>query len=258
VAVAPTVRVLAHDVTVFKRQWQGFVFSAFVQPLLYLAAMGVGLGSYVDKSSGSVGGVSYLEFVAPGLLAAIAFQSAVGHSLWPVMGGWKWDKRYLAMLATPITPAEILDAHVAWEVLLVGASSVVFLLVAAALGGIASWWALFALPLVLLLAAAVTALLSALSAHLEEDRLFPVIMRVGVLPLFLFSGTFFPTSQLPGGVRLLAPISPLYHGVEVARAAMTGHARSAGALVLHVAVLLGVFFVGRWLARREFTRRLSA
>jgi lipooligosaccharide transport system permease protein len=256
--VEMTRRVLTHELLIFRRQWHGLVFTSFVQPILFLAAMGVGLGTYVDRASGDVAGIPYLQFVAPGLLAASVFQLAVGNALWPVTGGWKWERRYLAMIATPIGPTDILDAHLAWEVVRGTMASVAFLSVAGLLGALASPLALLAIPAVLLLGATVAALVAGWSTFVEDDRSFPVVMRLGVLPLFLFSGTFFPTSQLPGGVRLLAPISPLYHGVEVARAAMTGHARSAGALVLHVAVLLGVFFVGRWLARREFTRRLSA
>jgi lipooligosaccharide transport system permease protein len=131
-----------------------------------------------------------------------------------------------------------------------------FLLVAALLGAVPSAWGVLAIPAAGLCAAAFSSLLAAYSIGLDSDLSFPMIMRLGVLPLFLFSGTFFPVSQLPAGLRPLAVFSPLWHGVELARAATTG-TFDAGPDLAHVAVLLAVVAVGAVLGVRRFTRRLS-
>ena len=108
----PPVRLLA---TVYKRTWKGSLVSSFLLPLLYLAAMGIGLGSFVDDNgSGALGGISYLQFIAPGLLAATALQIAVGESTYPVMGGIKWQKIYFSMIATPLRPADVMYGQLAF------------------------------------------------------------------------------------------------------------------------------------------------
>ena len=251
------VRLLERESRIMRRLWHGIVFSAFVQPMLYLLAMGVGVGGYVDKhGDAALGGLSYLRFVAPGLLAASVFQLAVADSLWWVMGGSKWDKRYHAMVASPLESDDVLAGHLAWEAVRSSITTVAFLVVAVALGAIGSAWALL-VPLVgVLFTVAVAAPVSAWSTWVDEDRSFPVIMRLGVLPLFLFSGTFFPTSNLPDWIRPIVPASPLYHAVELMRAATTGRSPGVPALAVHVVVLVA-FAVGGWLvAGRTFDRRL--
>jgi lipooligosaccharide transport system permease protein len=255
---SPVLRLLERELHILRRLWHGIVFSAFVQPLLYLLAMGVGIGGYVDRNGvGSLGGLSYLDFVAPGLLAATAFQLGVGDSLWPVTSGTQWDKRYHAMVATPIGPGQILAAHLGWQAVRTTIAVVAFLVVATPLGAIASPWAVLALPAAVLLVVATAAVVATYSTWVEDASSFPLIMRIGVLPLFLFSGTFFPIGQLPPLVRALAPLSPLYHGVELCRAATSGQARSAGAVMVHVVVLLGVVAAASVVGRRTFARRLT-
>jgi lipooligosaccharide transport system permease protein len=258
VAIAPVLRILEREAHILRRLWHGIVFSAFVQPLLYLLAMGVGIGGYVDaRGPVALGGLDYLDFVAPGLLAATAFQLGVGDSLWPVMGGTSWDKRYIAMVATPIGAGQVLAAHLSWQTVRTTIATVAFLLVATPLGAVSSPWAVLALPAAALLVVATASLVATWSTWVEDDRSFPLVMRIGVLPLFLFSGTFFPTSQLPGVVRHLAPISPLYHGVELCRAATTGQSRGLAVIVTHVVVLVGVATLGTTAGRWTFARRLT-
>lgn len=250
-------RLVEREARVMARMWHGIIFSAFVQPLLYLLAMGVGVGGYVDREGdAALGGLSYLQFVAPGLLAATVFQLAVGDSLWWVMGGTKWDKRYHAMVASPLASDDVLGGHLAWEAIRSCIATVPFLIVATALGAIGSPLALLAPLAAVLFVVAIAAPVAAWSTFVETDQSFMVIMRIGVLPLFLFSGTFFPTANLPGGLRHAVPLSPLYHGVELMRAAMTGRNPGTGALVAHVAVLATLAAVGWLVARRTFSRRL--
>lgn len=257
-ALARVGRIVEREVHIMRRLWHGIAFSAFVSPLLFLVAMGVGVGGYIDDGSpAALDGSTYLQFVAPGLIAANILMLAVGDSLWWVMGGTKWDKRYHAMIASPLDTNDVLGGHLAYEALRATASTIAFLLVAAPLGALASWWALLSPFIAMLLVVAVAAPVSAWSTFTESDRSFGVIMRVGVTPLFLFSGTFFPTSGLPEWARTLVPLSPLYHGVELLRAATTGRSPGAAALVGHVAVLVALLVVGGVVAQRTFKRRLA-
>jgi lipooligosaccharide transport system permease protein len=255
---APVLRLVERETRVLRQLWSGLVFSAVVAPLLYLLAMGVGVGTYVDANAPTtLGGVDYLDFVAPGLLAASAFQAGVADSLWSVLGGAKWDKRYLAMVSSPLSPSDVMLGHLAWLALRTTVTTAGFLLMATILGGVESWWGILAVPAAVLLVVAVSSPMSAWSIHVEDESTFPLVMRIGVLPLFLFSGTFFPTSQLPDWLRMLAPLSPLYHGVELCRAATLGHAESASAVAAHVVFLVALTVVGVLFARRTFTKRLT-
>lgn len=257
-AAARVGRLVEREVHIMRRLWHGIAFSAFVSPLLFLLAMGVGVGGYVDdRSSAALHGLSYLKFVGPGLLGANILQLAVGDSLWWVMGGTKWEKRYHAMVASPLGSDDVLGGHLAWEALRAGATTIAFLMVATPLGAIGSWWALISPLVAMLLVVAVSAPVSAWSTWVETDKSFPVIMRIGVTPLFLFSGTFFPTASLPAWARHLIPLSPLYHGVELLRAATTGRNPGLLNLLAHVAVLAALGGGGWLVARRTFERRLT-
>ncbi|MCU1488522.1 MAG: type transporter [Actinomycetia bacterium] len=252
----PVLRIVERDLRVFARLWHAFVFSIFVVPVLFLAAMGVGLGGLIDDQR-TVEGLSYLHFVAPGLLMASVMQGAAGESLWAVLGGVKWDGRYIAMVATPLTSTDVYIGALNWVVLRTLATSSAFLLVAALLGGIISPWGVLAVPIAVLCALAFAAPLSAWAIGRDTDAPFAMIMRIGVMPLFLFSGTFFPISSLPAGVRPIAWLSPLWHGVELARAATTADVSWPAALA-HVAVLVGCVVVGAAWGRRTFAARLTS
>jgi lipooligosaccharide transport system permease protein len=249
-------RIVEREAQVYRRLWYGSVFSSFLVPVLFLAAMGVGLGGLVDEQQRSVGGVDYLAFVTPGLLAAMAMQLAAGNSLWPVMAGTKWIRFYHAVVATPVSAADVYGGYVIWRALREAAAAGAFLIVAALLGGVPSWWGLLALPFATLTATAFTAPLVAFAATQDTDVSFPMIIRLVVMPLFLFSGTFFPVSQLPGWLQPAAVFSPLWHGVELCRDATTGDF-AIGPDVVHVVVLAAIIAVGwRW-GERTFTKKLA-
>jgi lipooligosaccharide transport system permease protein len=256
-ATPPVLRVVERELRVFTRLWRGFVFSTFLAPVLFLAAMGLGLGGLVNSHTGKVAGLSYLDFVAPGLLVASGMQIAANESMWPVLGAVKWVRNFYAAVATSISPGELAVGYVLWTVVRAVMSASAFLIVAALLGAVPSAWGVLAIPASALCAAAFSAPLVAYSVGLESDVSFPVIMRVGVLPLFLFSGTFFPISQLPGWLRPFAAVSPLWHGVELARAATTGTLR-LGPDIVHVAVLVACLVAGLLWSRRAFAKRLTA
>lgn len=249
-------RALERELLVFIRTWRGSAFTALVQPLLFLLAMGIGLGGLVDEGAGTnTVQLDYLEFVAPGLLAASALLAVAGEALWGVMGGVKWMGQFKGMVATPMTPGDVYGGLVLSAGVRAGAAAVAFLAVAAVLGGVPSLWAPLAVVAAVLLAMAAMGGLSAYSVRREDDRTFPLIMRLGVIPMFLFSGTFFPVDQLPEVVQPLAVISPLWHGVEVARDATTGAVD--GWTVLHAGVLVVLVAVAVPFGVRGFERRLT-
>lgn len=242
--------------TVYKRTWKGSLVSSFLLPLLYLAAMGIGLGSFVDDNgSGALGGVSYLQFIAPGLLASTALQIAVGESTYPVMGGIKWHKTYFSMVATPLRPADVMYGQLAFIAFRVLTTCTVFVLVIAAFGGLRSAWGLLGLPVALLVGMAASAPVAAVATNLDNDAGFAMIFRFGVVPAFLFSGAFFPVSQLPNWIEWLAYLSPLWHGVELARDLSLNTVELLPALG-NLAYLSAWFGVGTWFAVRGLTRRL--
>ncbi|GAB2680457.1 ABC transporter permease [Thalassiella azotivora] len=243
----------------YLRTWRGSVFTGFLSPLLYLAAMGYGLGALVDR--GDAGGVlvagevvPYVLFVAPGVLAATAMQAAVGEATYPVMGAIKWQRQYHAMIASPLGVQDVALGHLAYLVVRVAITSAVFVAVAAALGAFASWWALLALPAAVLTGTAFAASVYAFATAQENDQGFNVLFRFVVTPMFLFSGTFFPVDQLPGWLQPVAWVTPLWHGVELCRSLTLGTVE-VGPAALHVAYLLlwvagGVAVALRCLGRR--------
>ena len=256
-ATPGALRVVEREAQVFRRLWRGTVFSSFVTPVLFLAAMGLGLGGLVDEGTADLGGLDYLAFVAPGLMVASAMQSVAGESLWSVMIGTKWVGTFHAMAATPLRPVDVFIGFISWNGIRAAMAASAFLAVAAVLGGTGSWWAPLAIPATVLCAVTFSALLASYSVRQDSDVSFFLIMRLGVLPLFLFSGTFFPVEQLPGAVQPLALLSPLWHGVELARGATTGSLGLVSA-VGHIVFLGTVTAVATWWGSRGFAERLSS
>ena len=241
----------------YKRTWRGSVVSTVLFPVLFLAAMGLGLGSLVDSSaSGGVDGLPYLVFLAPGLLAATAMQTGVGESTYPVMGALKWIKTYHAMLATPIGVLEVLVGHLLYIAARVLLGSAIFLVVMGLFGALHSPLALLALPAAVLTGMAFSAPVVAFAATTENDAGFAALFRFVVTPLFLFSGVFFPVQQLPPVLEQVAYLTPLWHGVALARGLALGTA-TAGGVLLNVVYLSAWIAVGGWLAARAFQRRLA-
>ncbi len=239
----------------YKRIWRSSITTSFLYPLLYLAAMGVGLGSLIDKHVHDVGGVGYLDFVAPGLLAATAMQIGANEAMYPVMGAIKWYRSYFAMLATPIRVIDVLRGHLAWIATRLALVSAIYLVVIAAFGVIHSPLAALALPAAIAAGLAFAAPIAAFAATQDKDVGFTTIYRFVLVPLFLFSGTFFPVSMLPGWLRPVAYVTPLFHGVSLCRGLVLGTA-TLWPSVGNAAYLVAVAAVGYTVARRTFTRRL--
>jgi len=252
-----SVRVFERQVRVYKTLWRGSVLSHFAMPLMFLGAMGIGLGPIVDARTRNIGGVGYLAFIAPGLLAFMIAQTAAGDSLWPVMAGHKWLGFYHGTVATPIEATEVFSGYMLWEAAYTALIAALFVVAAALLGGVSSWWAPLAIPAAVLGALSFAVPFSGFAMSKENDFGFSALLRLTVMPLAMFSGTFFPVSQLPAWLQKFVLISPLYHSIELSRAAMTGHARSAAALLGHVAFLVAVIAAASVRSRVQFRRRLS-
>jgi len=251
----PTLRVLRYHFYTYLRTWRSSLTISFLAPVLYLAAMGVSLGSLINHHVGTVDGVSYLSFVAPGLLAASAMQVAASDSMYPVMAAIKWIRTYFAMLATPLRVSDVLLGHFAWVTVRLTLTAGAYLGVMAAFGTIHSGWAPLALPAAILTGLSFAAPITAFAATQENDQGFATLSRMGLIPLFLLSGTFFPISQLPGWMQPLAYATPLYHGVDLCRMLVLGGIDWTSALwdVLYLVVLTAF---GLLLARRLFAKRL--
>ena len=250
-----TLRVLEHHLLVYRRTWKGSVFVSFVSPILFLGAMGFGLGSLISRGpSRTVDGASYLAFLAPGLLAATAMQSAYVEATYPIMARIQWLRTYEGMLATPIGVLDVLAGEFGWLTLRLALGSCAFFLVMLLFGTVHSGLALLAIVVAVLTGLAFATPILAFTATQRKDTSFPFIGRFLITPLFLLGGVFFPIHQLPQLVQGIAWLTPLAHGVALARGLLVGQAPpSAG---LHLAVLLAYAAIGVVVARVTLQRRL--
>jgi lipooligosaccharide transport system permease protein len=211
-----SMRVVEAELVVYRRTWRGTVISSFVNPILFLSAMGLGLGSLIDAGGDDLG-VSYLTFVATGLMAATAMQAGAGEGAFPVMAGIKWRKEFHATITTPISPADIVYGRFLWSIVRIGFILVVFAVISALFGAIDLGHALLAVPAGILTGVAFTTVVTAFTVTQEDDTSLSTLFRFAITPLFLFSGTFFPVSQLPDFLQKVAYLTPLFHGVELVR-----------------------------------------
>jgi lipooligosaccharide transport system permease protein len=252
-------RAYEHQFLLYRRTWRGSLFNSFLSPVLFLLAMGVGLGTYVNRGGGADAlGVPYLVFLAPGLLAATVMQTASFEATFPIMGGFVWQKRYHAMHATPIGPPEIALGQLAWiatRVTLVGS---IFVLVMVPFGAVQSPLIVLAIPVATLTGLSFATPIAAYAATQKVMTSFNYIFRFAITPLFLFSGAFFPVSSLPWFLQPIAWVTPLYHGVALSRSIALGTVGSDPALALiHLGVLLLYAGGGLVACLWAFQRRLA-
>lgn len=233
--------------------WRATLVSSVVAPVLFLAAMGLGLGSLVDRGTGSghLDGVPYLEFLAPGMLAANAMLTAAAEATYPVRGAHKWMYSYHAMLATPLGPTQVLLGHLAWMLLRLTQVAAAFFVAMLAFGTVHRASALWAVPAAVLTGAAFATSITAFTISLKQELGVAALLRFGITPMFLFSGAFFPVEQLPALLRPLAYLTPVWHGVQLCRELTLGTG-SLPALLGHTGYLLAWTGGGFWLARRQF------
>jgi lipooligosaccharide transport system permease protein len=242
------------------RSYFGTVISASIfNPLMYLFALGIGIGSYIDRSSGGnvLYGVSYLTFVGPALLVSAAITAAFEETTFPVMGGFRWTREFFAMHATPLRPYQIANGVLIAAGIRVAFTVSVFWLMLMLFGALPSPRAIIALPVAVLAGLGLGAIMSALAARLtDDDGWFVLINRLVIAPMFLFSGTFYPLEQMPSGLRWIGWISPLWHGTELGRWAAFGLDLSPERIVWHLFYLVLLFGLGLVMMWRNFERRL--
>lgn len=254
----PVLRVVEHHVFVYRRTWRGTVFSTFLNPVLFLAAIGVGLGTFIDRANPEgIGGVPYLVFLAPGLLAAQAMNTATFESTYPVMAGIRWLKTYVAMILSPLTARHVATGQLVWVGLRLAFGSAVFLAIMVVVGATDVPHALLMLAPAVLTGLAFAAPIQAFAAAQRNDTPFAALFRFVITPMFIFSGTFFPVSQLPDAVEWLAYLTPLWHGVALTRS-IALDALDPVLAALHVAVLVGFTAVGLLASFRTFSRKLAS
>lgn len=258
VRVTPAVlRVAEYHAAIHRKVWRNLLLTLLVGPALYLLAMGVGVGTLIDDNPTSDLGVGYLEYVTPGLMAAAAMQTAMGQSLYPVLASVLWVKTAYGVSATPVRPADMAFGMQLWLGFLYLTGALAFLAMAALVGAVHSPLALLAPPVVALGGLAYSTGAAAWAIGREGEQSFQPLLRLGILPSFLLSGTFFPISQLPDPVAALAAVTPLWHSVSLVRG-LTSGTIGLGPGLGHLAVLAAYTAVGLAAAGRAYRRRLHA
>ncbi len=231
--------ILERNLLVYRRGWL-VVFSGFVEPLFYLFSIGIGIGGLVGAVDvPGLGEVEYAAFVAPALLASSAMNGAVFESTMNIFFKLRFAKTYDAMLATPVGVRDIAIGEIAWSLGRGGLYAIGFLIVQFAMGLMPSLWGFMALPVALLIGFSFGAIGMALTTWMRSWQDFDLV-NFAVLPLFLFSATFYPLSVYPPAIQRVAQLSPLYHGVELVRGfsfgifdvTMVGHAAFLAAMGL--------------------------
>ncbi len=250
------IHVFHRNARVYRRTWRGGLFMSFLNPLLFLTAMGVGVGWFIaEQNRTALGGVDYAHFLGPGLLAAACMQTATFESTFPILGKIMWRRNYEAMLATPLRVRDLLLGELGWIGFRLLTIATVFVLVMTGFGIPRSPLALLAIPAAALTGLAFAAAIIAFAATQRNDSGFAALFRFGINPLFLFSGTFFPVDRLPDVIEWLPLLTPLYHGVELTRGFTLDRIDLLG-VVLHGGYLLAFLLGAGYLAYRLLHRRL--
>lgn len=252
--------VTEHQLVIMRSYLTTILMGSVLNPVMYLFAIGVGIGSFVDARSGGsgVGGVAYLVFVGPALLAATALTVSFEESAFPVMAGFRWQKVFFAMNATPVTGGQI-----ALGVLLAMGIRVAFTVAAfwvflAAFGAAPAATSILAVPAALLGGLAFGSIIVAFASGIDNDEgWFTIVQRLIIAPMFLFSGTFYPLESLPVGLRWIGWISPLWHSTQLGRVATYGLAEGPVITASHFVYLGALLALGLAISFRNFSRKLA-
>ncbi|HEY0261223.1 MAG TPA: ABC transporter permease [Lacisediminihabitans sp.] len=236
------------------------VATSIGNPVVYLFALGVGLASLVDKNVGAGGynGVSYLAFVAPALLATAAVTVAAEETTYPFMMGFKWNPIFFAMNAAPITGNQIVNGMFIGVIVRILPTSVVYFVVMLLFGAVPSPWGALDILVATFTGLSVGLVISVYTSRIEEDKgQMAMIMRFGITPMFLFSGTFFSLSQMPIYLQWIGWISPLWHGTQLGRVLSYGAAEPGWLTAVHIVYPLLLCLYGWRATQRVVTRRLN-
>ena len=238
------------NLLVARRTWLLFVSGLF-EPFFYLLSIGVGIGGLVGTVVTDTGtALTYQQFVAPGLMAAAAMNGAIYDSVFNLFFKLRYSKLYDAVLATPLSAPDAAVGETAWALMRGATYSAAFLVIMGALGLIGSWWAVLALPAAVLIGFAFAAVGLAATTYLRGWQDFEFV-QLALLPLFLFSTTFYPLSTYPGPLQVVVQCTPLYHGIELIRGLVTGEV--GWSLLGHVAYLAVMGLVGLAIGARRLS-----
>ncbi|HEX3680340.1 MAG TPA: ABC transporter permease [Galbitalea sp.] len=247
--------VAEHKVRGMRSYAQTVIVTTFGNPLLYLFGLGVGLAHLINAP---VNGATYLQFVAPALLASAAVTVSANEFSYPVIAGFKWNAIFYGMNAAPISPTQIVNGFVLGVLVHMVPTVGVYYLFMLLFGAVASALGVLSILTALLTGLSVGLIIMASMARVEDDRGQPALFqRFGVMPMFLFSGTFFPLSHLPIYLQWIGWISPLWHGTQLGRDLSYGMSEPAWLVVAHVVYLVAIGILGWYLTVRTFTRRLN-
>jgi lipooligosaccharide transport system permease protein len=244
--------IVRRNFTVYRSSWLVFL-TGFLEPVLYLFSIGVGVGQMIDGFTFNGRFVSYAAFVAPAMLAASAMNGAILDSTFGIFFKLRYDKVYEGVLATPMRTIDIARGELAWSLMRSAVYAAGFVVVMAAMGLVSSWWAVLAWPATWLIGFAFAGTGMALTTFMKSWQDFEYI-QLGIVPMFLFSATFFPVTAYPGVLRWVIEATPLYRGVTLTRELTTG-ALSVDSLV-SVAYLLVLGLVGLRIASRRLDKLL--
>jgi lipooligosaccharide transport system permease protein len=242
-------------------KYVGLIISiGIANPVLYLISIGLGLGTYIDKNAGPMGvdGVSYLTFLAPALLATAAIQGAMDESVFPTLEGFKWNKTFFSMNSTPLSGNQIAMGVFFNSLIRTIFTAVLYWFVMLIFGVLESPRAWLAIFTAVMAGAAFGAFMQALAGFLENENIFfTIVERFIIMPLFLFSGTFYPLTNMPIFLQWVGWISPLWHATELGRWLTYGSEISTPMLFLHFIFLNSILIFGVIASRRIFTKRLG-
>lgn len=246
-------RVVERNAWAYRRMWWVFV-AGMVEPILYLLSIGIGVGELVGDLPGPDGPISYATFVAPGMLAAAAMNGSIFDATINFFVRFKYMGIYHAMLATPLRARDLALGEITWSLLRGAIYATVFLVTMVVLGLVHSWWAVLAVPVAVLIGFAFAGAGLAATTFMRSWVDFDYVTAL-ILPLFLFSATFFPLSEYPGWLQVVVRLSPLYQGVALERALVLGDLRWT--LLLHAAYLLAMGVIGLRIASRRLVGLLQ-
>ena len=244
--------IVRRNVLVYRSAWLIFL-TGFAEPVLYLFSIGIGVGALISGFTVNGQQVSYAAFVAPGMLAASAMNGAILDATFGIFFKLRYDKLYDGVLATPMRTIDIARGELAWSLMRAATYSAGFLVVMAAMGLVDFWWAVLAWPATWLIGFAFAGAGMALTTFMRSWQDFEYI-QLAILPMFLFSATFFPVTQFPGAVRPLVEVTPLYRGVALTRELTTGTVSLDS--LFSVVYLLAMGLIGLYVAGRRLDRLL--
>ena len=248
-----------HRIRGQRSYYQTIIATSIGNPLVYLFALGVGLAALVPQGiPNGATTISYLAFVAPALLATAAVTVAAEESTYPFMMGFKWNPIFFAMNAAPLSGSQVANGMFIAILARILPTTAIYFVVMLFFGAVPSGWGILGIASASVTGLAIAAVVASYTSRIEEDKgQMAMIMRFGITPMFLFSGTFFPLESLPWFLQWIGWISPLWHGTQLGRVAAYGLDEPAWLTAVHIVYLLALTFLGWVATQRVITRRLN-